>query len=272
MSLRAVRFKPRPVHPELECGTEWIPKGLEYCPYHPDFEKEVVWDGMDERKFKCSATLELYLNEFYQDMAPLIMTDLPPLHSPESISEIRARHDSSSGTHKTLRPFKERVLETPIVELMEDEKSAFRVVNADILSMRSELIELKVWASMYSEIDEYLLAAYDAPPPKTLPLSSPTSDRLQDSGVKFHRLLDGRRRGAHPSSISHTIPGTFAFAPLHVRALTDSIPPDTHINSLLVPVARFQLHRALPQTPTSLLRVININEQAHRGLWAEGDA
>ncbi|KAJ7785824.1 hypothetical protein B0H16DRAFT_1708063 [Mycena metata] len=154
-------FKPRPVHPELECGTEWIPKGLEYRPYHPDFEKEVVWDGMDERKFKCSATLELYLNEFHRDMAPLMTIELPPLHSPESISEIRER--VLGFLVKRLGGLPQDALnelalpETPIAELTEDEKSAFRVMNADMLSMRSELIELKVWASMYSEIDKYLL-------------------------------------------------------------------------------------------------------------------
>ncbi|KAJ7785834.1 hypothetical protein B0H16DRAFT_1708073 [Mycena metata] len=174
MSLRAVRFKPRPVHPE--CGTEWMPTGLEYRPYHPGFEQDAVWDGMDERKFKCSPSLQRYLDEYYREIKGL-MIDLPPLDNVPPVEDsadlcvIATRFRSATDSAKMLE-FQERVLEqlraclaalpqealdeVPLPTLP-GEDLVDKVMEADMHSMRSELIELKVWVSMYTEFHGYLL-------------------------------------------------------------------------------------------------------------------
>ncbi|KAJ7785795.1 hypothetical protein B0H16DRAFT_1708038 [Mycena metata] len=175
MSLRAVRFNPRPGDPKL--GTEWIPAGLEYRPYHPDLEKDILWDGMDERKFKCSATLQRYLVEFYRETKDL-MIDLPPLDDVPSIDvsaaicDIVARFMSPSDGEK-LFDFRARVLDQLKVYFgaLSAEARAevslptlpaghqvgpVHLVHGHMLSMRSELIELKVWVSLYTEIHVYI--------------------------------------------------------------------------------------------------------------------
>ncbi|KAJ7750258.1 hypothetical protein B0H16DRAFT_1887872 [Mycena metata] len=178
--LRTVRFKPRPPHPDS--GTEWIPRGLEYRPYHPhlDDEPEGGWTGMDERKFKCSATLERYLVEFYGEIKGLFI-DLPPLDDLPSVEDSdvlcnMANRFDSHADHAKLFLFrdlllkealdcfgalseearKQVVLPTIIGEVPLGELLSHRVIQADMLSMRSELIELKVWVSMLKELLDYI--------------------------------------------------------------------------------------------------------------------
>ncbi|KAJ7784547.1 hypothetical protein B0H16DRAFT_1709254 [Mycena metata] len=172
---RTVRFNPRPLH--WRCGTECIPNGLYHRPYHPDFEdKDVVLDDMDEREFESSVDLEEYLGNFYRNIKPLCI-DLPPLRDvpDEDIPAIAARFKSKTEPD-TLLSFRRRVgvfvgerfaalppdlrekvtlPELQIPRLTEAEILKYRVALADMLSMQSELIELKVWVSMFSEIGEY---------------------------------------------------------------------------------------------------------------------
>ncbi|KAJ7750242.1 hypothetical protein B0H16DRAFT_1550001 [Mycena metata] len=178
--LCAVRFKPRPPHPIF--GTEWIPRGLEYRPYHPhlDDEPEGGWAGMDERKFKCSATLERYLVEFYGEIKGLFI-DLPPLDDLPSVEDsdvlcnIANRFRSHADRAKLL-DFRALVLKqaldcfgalseearakvalpTILGEVPPGELLSHRIIQADMLSMRSELIELKVWVSVLKELLDYI--------------------------------------------------------------------------------------------------------------------
>ncbi|KAJ7750219.1 hypothetical protein B0H16DRAFT_1724619 [Mycena metata] len=156
--LRAVRFKQRPPHPNSERrGTEWIPRGLEYRPYHPhlDDEPEGGWAGMDERKFKCSATLERYLVEFYGEIKTLFV-DLPPLDDLPSVEDSDVLCNIADHFRSHVDPRAEVALPTILGEVPPGELLVQRVIQADMLSMRSELIELKVWVSVFLEVIDFI--------------------------------------------------------------------------------------------------------------------
>ncbi|KAJ7785794.1 hypothetical protein B0H16DRAFT_1445762 [Mycena metata] len=129
------------------------------------------WDGMDERKFKCSATLERYLVQFYGETKAL-MIDLPPLDVSAAICSIVARFVSTGDSEK-LFEFRAGVVEQlegyfgALPEEVRTDVSLptlpaghqvapVHLVRGNMLSMRSELIELKVWVSLYTEIQVYI--------------------------------------------------------------------------------------------------------------------
>ncbi|KAJ7025326.1 hypothetical protein C8F04DRAFT_1191467 [Mycena alexandri] len=147
---------------------EWMPKGLDHRPYHPDFEdNDVVLDGMDEREFECSGDLEEYLREFYRKIKPFCvdlptLCDVPDQDIPAIFARFRALE--VAGQRDTLFAFECRVrafVGERFQQLPPDARAqvslpklppgitnfTYWVVSADMLSMRSELIELKVWVS-----------------------------------------------------------------------------------------------------------------------------
>ncbi|KAJ6542048.1 hypothetical protein DFH09DRAFT_1393309 [Mycena vulgaris] len=76
MSTLSVCFIPRP--PNLGSSPEWIPPGLEYGPFYPNFEP-VPLDATEQRTIQCSAALELHVSDFYTRIQPILF--IPSLES-----------------------------------------------------------------------------------------------------------------------------------------------------------------------------------------------
>ncbi|KAJ7785803.1 hypothetical protein B0H16DRAFT_1875934 [Mycena metata] len=149
--LRSVYFKPRPsIEPY---GTEWMSAAPDFRPHHPEFEQAAVLEGMEERQFMCSDELEVHL---------------------DIIPALAARYGAADETLEPILQFAERVrgfivkrfralpeearAQVPLRVKMEDvadESLAYYVMEAPMLSMRSELIEISVWAAMYGDFLAY---------------------------------------------------------------------------------------------------------------------
>ncbi|KAJ7724259.1 hypothetical protein B0H16DRAFT_327216 [Mycena metata] len=166
-----VHFRPRPFWPTL--GTEWLPYGLDSRPFHMDFER-VPAEATERREFQCSATLESYLVEFHHDIRPKLQ--LPSLEGSPDLCALLASHqsDAQDVMIRNIYSFKIRLMHAMLAWLgtmpadaiaqvqlgsglgrSDEETLAMRLTRSTMLSMRDELIELKVWASIFTEIDNY---------------------------------------------------------------------------------------------------------------------
>ncbi|KAJ7786583.1 hypothetical protein B0H16DRAFT_1446287 [Mycena metata] len=157
-----VHFRPR-VSLEI-VGTEWMPYGLDGRPFHLDFER-VPPDATERREFQCSATLESYLVEFFHDIRPKL--HLPSLEGSPDICALFASHKSNNHGEmiRNMLAFRDRVMQAMVAcagtlpadataqvvlgggfgSPDEEILAAMRLAAAVIMSMRDELIELKVW-------------------------------------------------------------------------------------------------------------------------------
>ncbi|KAJ7785812.1 hypothetical protein B0H16DRAFT_1488104 [Mycena metata] len=163
---RTVLFKPRPV--VGSSNREWVPRSTRYRPYHPEFEA-VPEDVTDEWHFTSSPTLEAYLFEFYTKIKNLF-DKLPDLATNYYSLCDMARRFENSAKEETSLAFAERlavITDEHFRDLSDDAaadvsfstqptqtRPGYRLLDADFLSMNSELIVLKVWVSMLSEVND----------------------------------------------------------------------------------------------------------------------
>ncbi|KAJ7724203.1 hypothetical protein B0H16DRAFT_1786143 [Mycena metata] len=171
MPTRTVYFRPRP--PIGMLGSEYIPQGPDGRFFHQDFE-HVPSDATERREFQCSATLESYLVEFYRDIRPKFQ--FPSLEGSPDLCGLLASHKSDDEIKLGLNiwAFRMRVTKAMLawmgalpadavarVQLgdgvgpSDDEILVMGLLNAAMASMRDDLIELKVWASIFEEINDY---------------------------------------------------------------------------------------------------------------------
>ncbi|KAJ7724260.1 hypothetical protein B0H16DRAFT_1736860 [Mycena metata] len=166
-----VHFRPRA--PWGTLGTEWMPHGLDSRPFHLDFER-VPPEATERREFQCSTTLESYLVEFYHEILPKF--PFPSLAGSPDFCALLASHNSNDvySVRYSIWVFKWRVTRAMLAWLAalpedataqvvlgpplgqgDEERLAMQLSQATMLSMRDDLIELRVWASIFTEIDDY---------------------------------------------------------------------------------------------------------------------
>ncbi|KAJ7645500.1 hypothetical protein DFH06DRAFT_1333148 [Mycena polygramma] len=170
MAPRTVFFRPRP-YPYPSVGMDWIPGRLVWRPFHVAHE-EIPSVASDERHFQCSDTLESQLLEFYHDIKPLLtVTSFDSATSCTLYAEYIADLKTTKTNNAKIVAFRRqtrvkliawfRALPPEIVKLvkvdpaLEDGYLVLGLVCAHILSMRSELIELKVWIAVCLELYMY---------------------------------------------------------------------------------------------------------------------
>ncbi|KAJ7757586.1 hypothetical protein B0H16DRAFT_667720 [Mycena metata] len=177
MSLASqILLRPRP--PRRDVGTAWIPLGLEYFPIHlshqdppPELKKE--WDLLD---FNCSITLDKYLVEYHQKILPLPYLD-------ESVDICTLYVQLRSGAHsedvEKLVDFRRRTMEEMVgwwrslpsdapaktavfagYAALDDQGLAQTLSRLTILPMDNNGLELKSWACMFCEVDEWLVRCW----------------------------------------------------------------------------------------------------------------
>ncbi|KAJ7727934.1 hypothetical protein B0H16DRAFT_1470745 [Mycena metata] len=166
---RTVFFKPLHIS---EDGTQWIPHGLAYRPFHLDHE-EVDSDATEAHTFTPSSALEDCLLEFTQTIRPSL--EIPSFE--RSMCALLAESASLAAAEAAgiLSAFKERVMgemlkfkhdlgKDPEVakqvrldgpEAVHDDVLAMQLVEADMLSTHGKLIELKAWVCMFTELHNY---------------------------------------------------------------------------------------------------------------------
>ncbi|KAJ7724262.1 hypothetical protein B0H16DRAFT_40770 [Mycena metata] len=167
-----VHFRPRPSLAIVD--TEYLPHGLDGRPFHLDFER-VPPEATERREFQCSAILESYLVEFYHDIRPKLQ--LPSLEGSPDLCALFASHksDDQGDMIRAIYTFRTRVMHAMLAWLgtlpadataqvllpdvgtgsSDEEILAMRLTTAVMLSIRDELIELKVWASIFTEMNNY---------------------------------------------------------------------------------------------------------------------
>ncbi|KAJ6588452.1 hypothetical protein B0H19DRAFT_1226271 [Mycena capillaripes] len=166
MVSRTVFFRPRPFN-EIY-GTEWIPHGPEYRPFHDGLER-IPTEASEKREFDCSSALESRLIEFHKTIRPITSAgSTPPLHaSPADDSEemervgIAGRFASKvliiiPPYVQALSPEAKKLVDADFLSHMSDEELIIQLRSADIFSMQSELIELRVWLDLCFETLAYL--------------------------------------------------------------------------------------------------------------------
>ncbi|KAJ7607805.1 hypothetical protein DFH06DRAFT_1347362 [Mycena polygramma] len=165
-----VFFRPRPWVLK-SYGTEWIPLAHSFRPYQVSHE-EIPAAASDERQFDCSATLESHLFEFYQTIRPLLA--VPSFDSTSSCTlyaEYHASPKKRKNTRRRINAFQRRTMKdlvayfralppeiaqlVDVVPQLDATALAVDLTGAHIFAMRSELIELKAWASILTEILMY---------------------------------------------------------------------------------------------------------------------
>ncbi|KAJ7665312.1 hypothetical protein DFH06DRAFT_310807 [Mycena polygramma] len=175
MSSRTVFFRPPPFADE-SVGMEWIPCSQTSRPFHPDYEK-IPLAATVEREFQCSKTLESHLFEFYQIVKPLLVVPSFDSASPctlyaeyladqkqttrdrENIADFRGQTMCGLVAYfRALPPQTARLVATNLMHMdpgLDDTTLAKRLMIAHIFSMQSELIELRVWMAVCSELFIY---------------------------------------------------------------------------------------------------------------------
>lgn len=167
MTPRSVFLRPRRVLRKY--GTEWIPRGLQYRPFHLDHE-EIPPAATDHRQFDCSPALDTYLIEFYHNIRPLLTIpsfDSAPLcvlytnylcvgETEQSEMVIGFRRRLMKDMVDWCRTLPVDVTEMLKLNLQLDNTHlAMQLMKAHIFSMQSELIELKVWVCLLIELVEF---------------------------------------------------------------------------------------------------------------------
>ncbi|KAJ6588436.1 hypothetical protein B0H19DRAFT_1099308 [Mycena capillaripes] len=168
MVSRTVFFRPRPFNEKY--GTEWIPYGPEYRPFHAGLER-IPTEASEKREFDCSSALESRLIEFHKTIRPITSAgSTPPLHaSPADDSNemervgIAGRFASKVSTIipacvNALPPEAPKVVDADFLSRTSGELIV-QLQKTDIFSMQSELIELRVWLDLYLEIVAYMSAS-----------------------------------------------------------------------------------------------------------------
>ncbi|KAJ7786670.1 hypothetical protein B0H16DRAFT_1446347 [Mycena metata] len=123
-------------------GTEWLPYGLDSCPFQMDFER-VPAEATERREFQCSATLESYLVEFYHDIRPKLQTFDLMIRNIYSF-KIRLMHAMLAWMGTMPADAIAQVQLGSGIGRSDEETLAMRLTRSNMLSMRDELIELKI--------------------------------------------------------------------------------------------------------------------------------
>ncbi|KAJ7899096.1 hypothetical protein B0H13DRAFT_2337241 [Mycena leptocephala] len=103
MPLLDVLLVPPPIREKH--GIEWLPRGLEYGPFHPAYSPPE--EAVDKREIPVSQSFIDQWNEFHSTIEPLLV--IPPLESAPPLRLYTAWHAESPSLFKRLRKFLEPI-------------------------------------------------------------------------------------------------------------------------------------------------------------------
>ncbi|KAJ7815070.1 hypothetical protein B0H13DRAFT_2381303 [Mycena leptocephala] len=158
-----VFLKPRPTHEQY--GTDWLPRGSSYGPFHPDYSPPS--DATEEREFALPTNLVDQWTEFHRDILPLLV--VPRFDDSADPRELYAAwcrlsvvgRVSDIVVYLMFRAMKLQhdlglgLSQDPIHVLCE------KLMAGDIFSLEARAIELKINVNMVSMLYAYLDSAYN---------------------------------------------------------------------------------------------------------------
>ncbi|KAJ7907235.1 hypothetical protein B0H13DRAFT_1879833 [Mycena leptocephala] len=146
-------LKPRPTHEQY--GTDWLPRGSSYGPFHPDYSPPS--DATEKREFALPTNLVTQWTEFHRDILPLLV--VPQIDDSADPRELYAAWCRMSVVGRV---------------------SDIVLMAGDIFSLEARAIELKINVNMVSMLYAYL-GALDC-------LTSPaTTDSAYNYNVELKR-------------------------------------------------------------------------------------
>jgi hypothetical protein len=151
-------LKPRPTHEQY--GTDWLPRGSSYGPFHPDYSPPS--DATEEREFALPTNLVDQWTEFHRDILPLLV--VPRIDDSADPRELYAAwcrmsvvgRVSDIVVYLMFRAMKLQhdlglgLSQDPIHVLCE------KLMAGDIFSLEASAIELKINVNMVSTLYAYL--------------------------------------------------------------------------------------------------------------------
>ncbi|KAJ7206060.1 hypothetical protein GGX14DRAFT_397326 [Mycena pura] len=163
LSTITVFLKPRPTHEQY--GTEWLPRGSSYGPFHPDYSPPS--DATEEHEITLPNQIIDQWTEFHREILPLLV--VPQIDDSADPRELYAAwcHLSVVGRASNLVVYlliRARKLQLDLglgfyqrSLLMLCEK----LIVVDIFSLEAPAIELKISLNIILTLRAYLMSAYD---------------------------------------------------------------------------------------------------------------
>ncbi|KAJ7932058.1 hypothetical protein B0H13DRAFT_2263342 [Mycena leptocephala] len=148
-----VFFRPRPSHPEH--GTNWMPAGFGYGPFHPD-HGPLPEDATERLEFMCSSDLVRQWSDFHHTIRPLLAP--PKLHYPSCqalYADLLWREDQRplmgdfwyDLTPSMLKRYRDLCL--PVTDPFDDGEIINRLPRLELMSLDVRYIEMKISACIF---------------------------------------------------------------------------------------------------------------------------
>ncbi|KAJ7932108.1 hypothetical protein B0H13DRAFT_1956565, partial [Mycena leptocephala] len=148
-----VFFRPRPSHPEH--GTNWMPAGFGYGPFHPD-HGPLPEDATERLEFMCSSDLVRQWSDFHHKIRPLLVP--PKLHYPSRqalYADLLWREDQwllIEDFWYELKPSmlkRYRDLCLPVTDPFDEDEIIDRLARLELMSLDGRYIEMKISACIF---------------------------------------------------------------------------------------------------------------------------
>ncbi|KAJ7604619.1 hypothetical protein DFH06DRAFT_1349202 [Mycena polygramma] len=157
-----VYFKPRPPH--LQYGTDWIPAGLEYGPFHPG-HGPFPDDATDKYDIACSSVVVQLWSHFHHKILPLLIlpeADYGARRALYASLLLRKEHQ-----HRVVKRFMWCVvtclrnryctLSLPAHDMDDLDELYGRIPGLELPSLTAPNIELKILVCMHMELHKYFV-------------------------------------------------------------------------------------------------------------------
>ncbi|KAJ7897389.1 hypothetical protein B0H13DRAFT_2032771 [Mycena leptocephala] len=148
-----VFFRPRPSHPEH--GTNWMPAGFGYGPFHPD-HGPLPEDATERLEFMCSSDLVRQWSDFHHTIRPFLAP--PKLHYPSRqalYADLLWREDQwllIEDFWYELKPSmlkRYRDLCLPVTDPFDEDEIIDRLARLELMSLDGRYIEMKISACIF---------------------------------------------------------------------------------------------------------------------------
>ncbi|KAJ7909237.1 hypothetical protein B0H13DRAFT_1877862 [Mycena leptocephala] len=163
MSSLTIFLKPRPTHEQY--GTEWLPRGPSYGPFHPDYSPPS--DATEEREFALPTKVVDQWTEFHREILPLLVVpQIDDSADPRELYAVWCRLSVVGRVSHVVLCLMFRVKklqhdlgigysQDPIHVLCD------KLMAGGIFSLEAPAIELKISVNMMSTMYTYLDSAYN---------------------------------------------------------------------------------------------------------------
>ncbi|KAJ7932077.1 hypothetical protein B0H13DRAFT_1956523 [Mycena leptocephala] len=148
-----VFFRPRPSHPEH--GTNWMPAGFGYGPFHPD-HGPLPEDATERLEFMCSSDLVWQWSDFHHTVRPFLAP--PKLHYPSRqalYADLLWREDQWLLIEVFWYDLKPSMLKRycdlclPVTDPFDEDEIIDRLPRLELMSLDGRYIEMKISACIF---------------------------------------------------------------------------------------------------------------------------